>query len=303
MVAPTLTGVRIDLHAHSTASDGSQSPAAVVAAAAEAGLDVLALTDHDTTEGWQEALAAGEQRGIIVVPGAEISCKVRDVSVHLLSYLHDPADAALRGELALTREDRVDRARRMVLRLAADYPLTWDDVLEQVTGGATVGRPHIADAMIARGLVGSRDEAFGAVLHRNSPYFVPHHEQPAGDAVRLVLAAGGVPVMAHPRAGRRGRVVTDDDIAALAAAGLAGIEADHPDHTAAEREAVRDLGRRLGLLVTGSSDYHGPVRRNALGEFTTDQAVYEAIVAAGRGSRVGRPGATGRRSPGAGPRR
>ena len=121
--------------------------------------------------------------------------------------------------------------------------------------------------------------------------------------MRLVLAAGGVPVMAHPRAGRRGRVVTDDDIVALAAAGLAGIEADHPDHTPAEREAVRDLGRRLGLLVTGSSDYHGPVRPNALGEFTTDPAVYEAIVAAGRGSRVGCPGAPGRRSPGAGPRR
>jgi predicted metal-dependent phosphoesterase TrpH len=279
--------VRIDLHVHSTASDGSQPPADVVAAAGDAGLDVVALTDHDSTEGWAEALAAGERLGVGVVPGVEISCKMRDISVHLLSYRHDPADADLHAELTLTREDRVGRAHRMVQRIAADYPLTWDDVLEHVSEGATVGRPHIADAMVARGLVGSRDEAFLATLHRSSPYYVAHYAPQAVDVVRLVLAAGGVPVMAHPRAGRRGRVVTDDDIAALAAAGLVGVEADHPDHTPAEREAVRGLAGELGLLVTGSSDYHGPVRPNRLGAFTTDPQVYEAILAAGRGSRRG----------------
>lgn len=287
MVAHRLTDVRIDLHAHSTASDGSQSPADVVEAAAAVGLDVVALTDHDTTAGWAEALAAGQRSGVSVVPGMEISCKVRDISVHLLSYLHDPAGPELRAQLVMTREDRVGRARRMVQRISADYPLTWDDVLEHVAEGATVGRPHIADAMIALGLVESRDQAFETTLHRSSPYFVPHYAPQAVDAVRLVLAAGGVPVMAHPRAGRRGRVVTDDDIADLAAAGLAGIEVDHPDHTPQERDQVRALAAELGLLVTGSSDYHGPARSNRLGVFTTSGEVFEAIVAAGRGSRVG----------------
>jgi predicted metal-dependent phosphoesterase TrpH len=282
--------VRIDLHAHSTASDGSQSPAAVVEAAARAGLDVVALTDHDSTDGWAEAFEAGRTLGVTVVPGAEISCKVRDLSVHLLSYLHDPADAELHAELTLTRDDRVGRARRMVQQIAADYPLTWDDVLEHVPDGATVGRPHIADAMIALGLVESRDQAFETTLHRNSPYYVPHYAPLAVDAVRLVRAAGGVPVMAHPRAGRRGRVVTDEDIAELAAAGLFGIEADHPDHTEAERDAVNGLAGELGLMVTGSSDYHGPVRPNRLGSFTTRPEVFRAIVAAGRGSRLGGAG-------------
>jgi predicted metal-dependent phosphoesterase TrpH len=279
--------VCIDLHVHSTASDGSQPPAVVVASAAEAGLDVVALTDHDSTEGWEEALVTGERLGIGVVPGIEMSCRVRDISVHVLSYLHDSADADLRAELTLTREDRVVRVRRMVQRIAADYPLTWDDVLEHVAEGATVGRPHIADAMIARGLVETRDQAFETTLHRSSPYFVSHYAPQAVDAVRLLLAAGGVPVMAHPRAGRRGRVVTDEDLAELAAAGLAGIEADHPDHTPDEREAVRRLAGELGLLVTGGSDYHGPVRPNRLGAFTTAGEVYRAILAAGRGSRVG----------------
>jgi predicted metal-dependent phosphoesterase TrpH len=282
VVTPRLTGVRIDLHAHSTASDGSQPPAALIEAAALAGLDVVALTDHDSTDGWAEALAAGEQFGVAVVPGTEISCKVRDISVHLLSYLHDPADPDLHAQLSLTREDRVGRARRMVQQISADYPLTWDDVLEHVAEGATVGRPHIADAMIAVGLVDSRDQAFETTLHRNSPYYLPHYAPQAADAVGLVLAAGGVPVMAHPRAGRRGRVVTDDDIVDLATAGLVGIEADHPDHTPAERDAVRRIAGELGLLVTGSSDYHGPVRPNRLGAFTTDPEVYRAIVAAGR---------------------
>lgn len=291
MVAPTLTGVRIDLHLHSTASDGTDPPAGLIAAAAAAGLDVVALTDHDCTAGWEPALAAAGPLGIVVLPGAEISCRVGTISVHLLAYGHDPQDAQLRAELSATRSDRVGRARRMVERIAVDYLLTWEDVLEQVSPGATVGRPHIADAMIARGLVGTRDEAFETTLHRSSPYFEPHDAPQAADAVRLVLGAGGVPVMAHPRAGRRGRTVTDEDLAGLAAAGLVGVEADHPDHTDDERAAVRRLAADLGLLVTGSSDYHGAARPNALGAFTTDPEVYEAIRAAVRGVPiVGRAG-------------
>lgn len=278
--------MRIDLHCHSAASDGTDAPAHVVRAAAAAGLDVVALTDHDTTSGWDEATDAAQGLGVVLVPGMEISCQAGGISVHLLSYLHDPTDAALLAETARTRDDRVGRARRMVELIAQDHPLRWEDVLAQVTDGATVGRPHIADALVARGVVASRDEAFAGILHNASPYYVRHYAPGAADAVRLVRAAGGVPVMAHPRAGRRGRVVSDDVIAALADAGLVGLEVDHRDHLPAEKDALRGLARDLGLLVTGASDYHGTGKLNAIGEHTTDPAVLEAIEGLGTGAQV-----------------
>jgi predicted metal-dependent phosphoesterase TrpH len=281
--------VRIDLHAHSTASDGTQPPAAVVAEAAAARLDVLALTDHDTTAGWAEAAAAVPTFGVALVPGAELSCQATGVSVHLLSYLHDPADAPLSAEMERTRTDRLTRARRMVQLIAADHPLTWEEVERRVEPGATVGRPHIADAMVAKGMVSTRDEAFATVLRTGSPYYVRHYAPPAEAAVRLVRAAGGVPVMAHPLAARRGRVVTDDVIAGLAAAGLAGLEVDHRDHEPTEREHLRGLAAELGLFTTGSSDYHGTGKVNRLGENLTAAAVLERIEAEGRGASVVRP--------------
>ncbi|WP_088282450.1 PHP domain-containing protein [Kineosporia sp. A_224] len=278
--------MRIDLHAHSAASDGTDAPAEVVRAAVRAGLDVVALTDHDTTSGWEEAAATARRLGIALVPGMEISCQAGGISVHLLSYLHDPTDEALLAETSRTRDDRVGRARRMVERIAQDHPLTWDDVAGQVTDGATVGRPHIADALVARGVVASRDEAFAGILDSRSPYYVRHYAPGAADAVRLVRAAGGVPVMAHPRAGRRGRVVDDEVIAGLADAGLAGLEVDHRDHLPEERVALRGLARDLGLLVTGASDYHGTGKLNGIGEHTTSPAVLEAIEATATGTRV-----------------
>lgn len=278
--------MRIDLHAHSTASDGTDTPSEVVRAAARAGLDVVALTDHDTTAGWQEAAAAARRHGVALVPGMEVSCQAGGTSIHLLAYLHDPDDAALRAETDRTRDDRVSRARRMVDLLAQDVPISWDDVLEQVRDGATVGRPHIADALVARGVVADRDAAFADLLHSGSRYHVRHYAPDAVTAVRLVRAAGGVPVMAHPRAGRRGRVVGDDVVAGLAAAGLAGIEVDHRDHLPAERVALRALAGDLGLFVTGASDYHGAGKPNLLGEHTTEPAVLEAVEALGTGSRV-----------------
>jgi predicted metal-dependent phosphoesterase TrpH len=278
--------VRIDLHTHSAASDGTDAPAEVVRAAAKAGLDVVALTDHDTTSGWEQAAATARRLGVALVPGMEISCQADGVGVHLLCYLHDPDDAALRAETDRTRDDRLSRARRMVERLAADVPISWDDVAAQVEDGATVGRPHLADALVARGVVGSREEAFADLLHNRSPYYVRHYAPDALTAVRLVRAAGGVPVMAHPRAGRRGLVVSDEVIAELADAGLAGLEADHRDHLPAERVALRGLARDLRLLVTGSSDYHGAGKVNELGEHTTSPPVFEAIEAQGSGTAV-----------------
>jgi 3',5'-nucleoside bisphosphate phosphatase len=281
--------VAIDLHVHSTASDGTDSPGDVMRAAAAAGLDTVALTDHDTTAGWREAAAAVAETGVTLVPGAEISCRAEGVGVHMLSYLHDPGHPALLAELARTRDDRVARARRMVRHLGTDYDLLWEHVLEHVGDDATVGRPHIADAMVARGLVASRDEAFATVLHTRSRYYRPHHAPEAAVVVRAIRAAGGVPVMAHPRAGSRGRLVPDRVIARLAAVGLGGLEVDHRDHDLGDRDALRAMAGRLGLLVTGSSDYHGTGKLNELGEFTTAPEVLAAIVEQGTGAEVVRP--------------
>jgi hypothetical protein len=281
--------VRIDLHTHSSASDGTDAPQDVVAAAAEAGLDVVALTDHDSTAGWADATQAARRLGVVLVPGAEISCQSDGISVHLLSYLHDPAHPELLDELDRTRLDRVSRARRMVDRIAVDYDLSWDDVVAQVPDGATVGRPHIADAMVARGHAVDRSAAFDTVLYNGSPYHLSHYAPDAERAVRLVARAGGVPVMAHPLAGRRGRVVSDAVIAGLADAGLAGLEADHRDHTPAEREHLRGLAADLGLFVTGASDYHGDGKVNRIGENLTAPEVFEQIAAQGVGTTVVRP--------------
>jgi predicted metal-dependent phosphoesterase TrpH len=284
-----VTSVRIDLHVHSTASDGTSPPPTVLAEAGAAGLDVVALTDHDTTAGWAEAAAAVPCTGVTLVPGAEISTQADGISIHLLAYLPDPADPALAAEMERTRADRVGRARRMVGLIARDYPLTWEEVEAQVEPGATVGRPHIADAMIVAGLVRSRDEAFTTVLHSRSPYYIRHYAPNVVDAVRLVRAAGGVPVMAHPLAARRGRTVSDAVIAEMAAAGLGGLEVDHRDHEPAERRHLRELAADLGLFRTGSSDYHGTGKVNRIGEHLTDPVVLAEIEAQGTGTPVVRP--------------
>jgi predicted metal-dependent phosphoesterase TrpH len=278
--------VPIDLHLHSTASDGTDSPAEVIEAAAAAGLDVVALTDHDTAAGWPAATEAARRLGVTLLPGAEISCQLRGIGVHMLAYLYDPQDPALLEETTQTRTDRLDRAQRMVTRMSRDLDITWADVLEHVDPDATVGRPHLADALVANGVVGSRDEAFATLLHARSPYYLPHYSPDAARIVRLVLAAGGVPVIAHPRAGRRGRLISARDIADLADAGLAGLEVDHRDHESADRQELRGLAADLDLLTTGSSDYHGIGKQNRIGENTTAPEVLERIISLGTEDRV-----------------
>lgn len=277
----------IDLHTHSTASDGTDAPGKVVEAAAAAGLTTIALTDHDTTVGWAAATAAALRLGVALVRGAEISAlsrpaqgvaeEGRGISVHLLSYLHDPEHPALLAELERTRADRETRAQRMVERLAEDFPITWEDVLAQTGPGTTIGRPHLADALVASGRVRDRDEAFATVLRPGTRYYVGHYAPAAADTVRAIRAAGGVPVFAHPGADSRGRIVPDSTIEELAAAGLAGLEVHHRDHTADMRDHLHDLARALGLLVTGSSDYHGTGKLNRIGEHTTTVDVLEII--------------------------
>jgi predicted metal-dependent phosphoesterase TrpH len=281
--------VRIDLHTHSNASDGTQSPADVLRSAAEAGLDIVALTDHDSTAGWDEAAAAAKHHGIALVRGIEISCQHDGISIHLLGYLHDPSAPGLLEELERSRVSRETRAQRIVERLSQDLPLSWDDVLEQIEPGATVGRPHIADALMAKGIVTSREAAFADYLYGGSPYYASHYAPDPVLAVRLVGQAGGVAVMAHPFAAARGRVVDDSVIEAMASAGMAGLEVRHRDHTAGQVQHGLDLAASLGLFVTGSSDYHGAGKVNRLGENTTDPVVLQQIEALATGVDVLRP--------------
>ena len=280
----------IDLHTHSTASDGTEPPAVVVMQAVAAGLDVVALTDHDTTLGWDEAGSAARQHGIRLVPGIEVSCSRYHQSIHLLAYLPDPSHAALVDELERARHSRDTRLDAMVAKMAADgIPVTIEEVRAQVEPGATPGRPHIADALVASGVVAHRDEAFARWLGGRSPYYVEHYAPDPVRAVEIVRAAGGVPVVAHPRSVNRGRVVSDELIEELAAAGLAGLEVHHRDHTPDAVAHLADLARGLGLLATGSSDYHGTGKLNRIGEHTTTPRVLEAIEALGTGTAVVAP--------------
>jgi len=279
--------VRIDLHAHSNVSDGTQPPAELIAAAAEAGLDVVALSDHDTTDGWAEASAAARNLGVALVPGMEVSCRTREgISVHLLSYLHDPAHPGLLEEITKSKDARFTRAERMVSLLAEDYPLSWDDVIHHVAPGATLGRPHIADALVAAGVVEDRSEAFETILTSRSRYWVQHYAPDPATAVELVRAAGGVPVFAHPVASSRGRIVGEHTYREMIDAGLAGLEVNHRDNPEQGRAFLRRLAAEHDLLVTGSSDYHGAGKPNLLGENTTAPEVLARIEELASGTAV-----------------
>lgn len=281
--APVTVGAA-DLHAHSTVSDGTESPAELMSQAALAGLWGVALTDHDSTAGWAEAAAAVPDSGVVLIPGMELSTREGFMSVHMLAYLIDPLDEGLIAETARIRESRLTRAEEIVRRIGRDYDLSWDDVLAQTTEGATIGRPHIADALVARGHVATRSAAFAGILHPRAGYAQPHYAPDPLTGVRLIRAAGGVPVLAHP--GTRGaeRVIPPDRLAKLVAAGLFGLEIDHPENRADAKARLRELARAHGLAVTGSSDYHGTGKPNRLGELRTAPDVVERIIAEGRGS-------------------
>lgn len=279
--------MRIDLHAHSNVSDGTETPAGVIISAVSAGLDAVALTDHDSTDGWEQAAAAALEHGIEFVPGMEISCRTEQgISVHLLSYLHDPAHPGLLEEITKSKDARLTRAEHMVTLLSEDYPLTWDDVIHHVAPGATVGRPHIADALVAAGVVADRTEAFTSILTSHSRYFVQHYAPNPALAVELVRAAGGVPVFAHPVASSRGRIVGEGTYREMIDAGLLGVEVDHRDNPEDGRRFLRDLAAAHGLLMTGSSDYHGAGKPNLLGENTTPPEVLARIEELATGSTV-----------------
>ncbi|MFD7920219.1 PHP domain-containing protein [Streptomyces sp. NPDC059740] len=280
--------MRIDLHTHSTASDGTDTPAELVRKAAAAGLDVVALTDHDTVAGHAEARAA-LPAGLTLVTGAELSCRWRPregsaadaepVSMHMLAYLFDPQEPELARERELVRDDRVPRAQAMVRRLRdLGVQVTWEQVA-RIAGDGAVGRPHVAAAMVELGVVPSVSDAFTTEwLADGGRAHVAKHELDPFEAIRLVKAAGGVTVFAHPQARKRGVCVPESAIAELAAAGLDGLEVDHMDHDEATRDRLRSLAAEHALLTTGSSDYHGSRKTCVLGEHTTDPEIYGEIV-------------------------
>ncbi|WP_024793822.1 PHP domain-containing protein [Tomitella biformata] len=289
--------MRIDLHTHSTASDGTLSPAEIIVAAGAAGLDVVALTDHDSTAGWDEAVAALSSGGpaVRLVRGMEMSTIARGedgrpVPVHLLAYLFDPAHEAFAAERRRLRAERGTRLRTMAERMAADgLPVDADEIM--AAAGPSAGRPHLARALLEAGVVVSIGEAFESILAPSSPYYLDKADTDIADAITLIDRAGGVSVLAHPLARARGRLIDLDHVRELAAPArlggtLAGIEVDHPDHNSADRSALRELASELGLITTGSSDFHGENKSTRLGENTTCPDQYAALVGQATGISV-----------------
>jgi 3',5'-nucleoside bisphosphate phosphatase len=276
--------MRADMHSHSTASDGTSSPAEVMRRASAAGLDAIALTDHDTVAG-HRAAAEALPPGLTLVPGMELSCRLDGHSVHLLGYLFDPADAELAAECARIRESRLRRARAMVDRLAElGAPVTWEQV-SALAGDGVVGRPHIARAMVDAGVISSPDEAFGPDwIGTGGRAHVTRYALDPARAVGLISAAGGVTVLAHPRAGARGWMMPDDAIADLAAAGLNGIEVWHPDQGQEQRAPLIALAAELGLVASGGSDDHGALTGYRIGCETIAPEEYQRLLSTATGT-------------------
>jgi len=247
----------IDLHTHSNRSDGTFEPAEIVRRAAERELEVIALTDHDTTEGLEEAIAAGLELGVEVVPGVEFSAEYERTSIHVLCYFMDVANPGFQGELQRLRDDRFRRGELMVGKLQAlGFPIRFERVAE-IAGGGNIVRPHIAQAMVEAGIVDTEREAFDLYIADGKPAHVGKHALDPVDAVKVILDAGGICVLAHPGMWGDQTSVPEELIERMAAAGMQGLEVDHTDHDEFKRMHYRQLAERLDLIPTGGSDCHG----------------------------------------------
>ena len=268
----------IDLHTHTTCSDGTDTPHQLVNKAIVQGLEVLGIADHDTTAGWQEATSA--LRGSLKLAlGAEISCLTSDgISVHMIGMLFDPHHEEMQRVLEETRDGRLPRMRKMIEKMRLEgMDISIEDVENAMPIGATMGRPHLADALVAKKIVKSRDEAFVDLLHNESRFYVSHAAPTPVEAISLIRRAGGVSVIAHPFASHRGQILKGEDFHDLVAAGLNGIEVDHRDQNPDERAILRNIATELDLVVTGSSDYHGTGKLNSLAENHTSRAQWEKL--------------------------
>jgi 3',5'-nucleoside bisphosphate phosphatase len=277
----------IDLHTHSLASDGTDKPAELVNKALASGLTKIALTDHDTVAGWDEAIN-NLRPGIDLILGSEISCQTEDgISVHMLGLLFDRENQALLNMLEQTRDNRVSRMEKIIKRLnEAGIEISMPEIMAQVADGATLGRPHLADALIAKKFVKDREEAFSKLLHNNSKFYISHYSPTPEVVIKQIKEAGGVAVIAHPLASLRGRTITVDSFKSMVLAGLDGIEVSHRDHTIEQQELLSNIVKEFNLVATGSSDYHGNGKLNQLGEFTTSELAFETLEAKANARRV-----------------
>lgn len=277
----------IDLHTHSSYSDGTDSPTDLINKALASGVTTIALTDHDSVAGIIEAQSA-LRTGISLVPGAEISCQTEDgISVHMLGLLFDINDLELLATMEKTRENRHGRMRRIIERInEAGIDISMQEVLAELSDGATLGRPHLADALVKKGIVKSRDEAFSEMLHNKSKYYVAHYSPSPVEAIKLIKAAGGVAVIAHPMASHRGRTISLETFGDLIEAGLDGIEVDHRDHSPDEKTALIKLATECNLVMTGASDYHGTGKLNQLAEYATNRDQWDLLQTRASADRV-----------------
>ena len=277
----------IDIHTHTTCSDGTDSPRELVNKAIVQGLEVLGITDHDTTAGWTEAIET--LRGSLQLAlGSEISCLTNDgVSVHMLGLLFDPEHEEMQRVLEETRDGRLPRMRKMIEKMRAEgMDISIADVEQAMPTGATMGRPHLADALVAKKIVKSRDEAFVDLLHNESRFYVSHAAPTPVEAIALIRRAGGVAVIAHPFASHRGQILKPEDFSELVTAGLNGIEVDHRDQNPDERAMLRTIAHELDLVITGSSDYHGTGKLNSLAENHTHREQWEKLESQSNARRV-----------------
>lgn len=274
----------IDIHLHSNVSDGTESPADVVRSAHAAGVRTMSLTDHDTAAGWDEARAQCRELGMSFIPGMEFSARIGDGSMHILAYLFDPHAPEIVAELATLQNDRENRLKEMTARVGADHDITWDHVLEQISDeGMSVGRPHLADALVARGIISERGDAFSGILSKTGPYYVPQYAIDPVSAIQLIRGAGGVPIIAHPATNSRAQPPTGA-IEKLVEAGLGGYELDHRENAEPALSIFRDACLKYDLIITGSSDYHGTGKPNQPGENTTSPEMLVRILEQGTGS-------------------
>jgi hypothetical protein len=270
---------RIDLHTHSTCSDGTNTVAENVALAIERGLDGIAITDHDTTEGYAEADRAAAGTDLRIIHGIEFSAEYDGASLHVLAYGADPTDQALRDELQRLTDTRFRRGELMIEKLQAlGYDITFEQV-RAIAGDDLIARPHVADAMVQAGIVATQKQAFDEFISDDGPAYVPKHALDPVDALALIRGAGGVCVLAHPAMWKGNGAVPDELIERMAADGMAGLEVDHPDHDPTQRAHYRALAERLDLIPTGASDCHGERYGYRMGCETTPGELVDALLA------------------------
>lgn len=282
--ASTFSRNRWDLHCHTVYSDGTATPEDLVSQAKLAGLQGVAITDHDTTAGWEDFRSASKSSNMPVIFGSEITAEDSGVFVHMLAYQYNPQDSLIVSMFALTRKRRFERTKRMVEKMSHDFPITWDDVLAQAKLGdlTTIGRPHIADALVKAGVFQTRSEAFAGPVSTRGPYYIPTPSPNVREVIEAVKHAGGVVVIAHPADPQRNRVLLSDaQIISFAAAGLDGLEVYHRGNSKDQRQRLLALAQKCDLLVTGGSDWHGSGKPNCLGEETTSREVVSEILLRG----------------------